>query len=275
MSGFCKKVLIADTVGILTGLLFKLDQPGFLEAWLGMLSYTIQLYFDFNGYSDMALGLGLMLGFHFPENFDRPYTAASITEFWQRWHISLSGWLRDYLYIPLGGNRKGLRRTYINLALVMLIGGLWHGAAWTFIAWGCWHGGWLVLERYLTARQIKWSLPRPAARFVTLLLVMFGWLIFRARHGGQVLAFFAGLAGLQGWGFSDVISWQISSLSLLALGLGWLCVICEGRTGGHNKTLIPWCGLAANRQLLVLPFFILGLLKLMAESFSPFLYFQF
>ena len=169
--GLAKKVLIADSLAPLADLAFSTPDPSALLAWLGALAYTLQLYFDFSGYSDMAIGLGLMMGFRFMQNFDTPYISASITEFWRRWHISLSVWLRDYLYIPLGGNRISERRTYINLMTVMVLGGLWHGANWTFVIWGFWHGGWLALERWM-----GWSMrPRTLARVgFTMLLVLLG-----------------------------------------------------------------------------------------------------
>ncbi|MEO8532029.1 MAG: MBOAT family O-acyltransferase, partial [Deltaproteobacteria bacterium] len=144
--GLGKKVILADSIAPLADLAFNNPDPSLIVAWVGSIAYMIQLYFDFSGYSDMALGLGLMMGFRFRKNFDTPYISASITEFWRRWHISLSVWLRDYLYIPLGGNRKGVSRTYINLMTVMVLGGLWHGANWTFVFWGVLHGGFLALE---------------------------------------------------------------------------------------------------------------------------------
>ncbi|MEZ5583512.1 MAG: MBOAT family protein [Candidatus Competibacteraceae bacterium] len=147
MIGFCKKILIADSVAPLVDTAFANPDPTLADAWLGALAYTVQLYFDFSGYSDMAIGLGLMMGFRFIENFNHPYISCSITEFWRRWHISLSTWLRDYLYISLGGNQLGRVRTYINLFLTMLLGGLWHGANWTFVLWGGWHGVLLASER--------------------------------------------------------------------------------------------------------------------------------
>ena len=145
--GMAKKVLIANPCGKCADTVFDVGVVGTLEAWYGVIAYAFQIYFDFSGYSDMAIGLGLMLGFTFAKNFDAPYRAESITEFWRRWHISLSSWLRDYLYIPLGGNRRGAARTYVNLALVMLLGGLWHGASWNFVIWGGIHGSMLALER--------------------------------------------------------------------------------------------------------------------------------
>ncbi|WP_241191230.1 MBOAT family O-acyltransferase [Deinococcus psychrotolerans] len=147
MTGFAKKVLIADTIAPLVTASFNQPSPSFFDSWLGAFAYTLQLYFDFSGYSDMAIGLAAIMGFKFPENFNHPYISRSITEFWRRWHMSLSSWLREYLYIGLGGNRKGRARTYINLALTMVLGGLWHGANWTFILWGAWHGGILAIER--------------------------------------------------------------------------------------------------------------------------------
>ncbi len=149
----------------------------------------LQLYFDFSGYSDMAIGLGMMLGFRFIENFNMPYLSRSITEFWRRWHISLSFWLRDYLYIPLGGNRSGTMRTYVNLLIVMMLGGLWHGANWTFVLWGLWHGGWLARERLIrwdkVARDHWFSWP------LTLLVVLLGWVMFggarRRQRAGRLL----------------------------------------------------------------------------------------
>src|SRR6185503_16758905 len=150
------------------------------DAWYGIIAYAFQIYFDFSAYSDMAIGLGLMLGFVFPKNFDSPYLSQSITEFWHRWHISLSAWLRDYLYVPLGGNRKGRARTYVNLFLVMLIGGLWHGAAWNFVVWGALHGVLLALERLRGKAALYGGLPAPLRVGLTFTLVLMTWVFFRA-----------------------------------------------------------------------------------------------
>lgn len=185
MIGALKKALIADPLASL------IVDPAFaeplrftgLELLLATYAYAVQIYADFSGYSDMAIALAAMLGFHLPLNFNRPYISASITDFWRRWHISLSSWLRDYLYVPLGGNRKGTVRTYANLMIVMLLGGMWHGAAWRFGVWGAWHGGWLALERatgwHEWVSRRKWS--RWMGRLVTFHLVCFGWIFFRAR----------------------------------------------------------------------------------------------
>ena len=160
--GLAKKVLLANPCGKVADAVFDAGGRGALDAWYGVVAYAFQIYFDFSAYSDMAIGLGLMLGFVFPKNFDSPYRSQSITEFWRRWHISLSTWLRDYLYIPLGGNRKGPRRTYVNLFIVMLLGGLWHGAAWTFVIWGALHGVLLLAERLRGARPASRDCRRGA-----------------------------------------------------------------------------------------------------------------
>src|SRR3954464_10485284 len=178
--GFGKKILLANPCGEVADAVFGAANPLPLDAWVGVLAYAFQIYFDFSGYSDMAVGLGRMLGFEFPRNFDAPYRAESITELWRRWHISLSSVLRDYLYYSLGGNRKGEGRTFFNLAVVMLLGGLWHGAKWTFVAWGAFHGLLLVLERWRGKQSFYSGLPKPGRIAVTFLLVLFSWVLFRA-----------------------------------------------------------------------------------------------
>jgi len=151
--GFAKKILLANAMGRIADVVFAADSPDALTAWWGLAAYAGQIYFDFSGYSDIAVGLGRMVGFEIPRNFNSPYLSRSLTEFWQRWHMSLSSFLRDYLYFPLGGNRYGARRSMINLWLVMLIGGLWHGASWKFVLWGAYHGLWLALERGFAKRD--------------------------------------------------------------------------------------------------------------------------
>jgi D-alanyl-lipoteichoic acid acyltransferase DltB (MBOAT superfamily) len=190
--GLLKKLAIADQFARLADQYFShpAAYPGYLAAWSGVAAFSIQIFFDFSGYTDMAIGLAQLLGFHFPDNFRRPYLARSITEFWRRWHISLSTWLRDYLYIPLGGNRRGRWRTYVNLMLTMLLGGLWHGASWNFVIWGGYHGALLGVERALgmSAERARWSVldvPRAAATFA---LATIGWVFFRAATLGDSLA---------------------------------------------------------------------------------------
>lgn len=182
LMGLNKKVLIANSVSLLADSAFSLSAQGhlhFFDAWLGIIAYTIQIYFDFSGYSDMAIGLAAMAGFHFEENFNRPYSSTSIRDFWRRWHISLSSWLRDYLYIPLGGGRGSIWSTYRNQIIVFVLCGLWHGANVTFVVWGLWHGMFLVLERM---RLCIWldRLPTFLTRSYALLVVMIGWVFFRA-----------------------------------------------------------------------------------------------
>src|SRR5438067_7986414 len=173
MMGVAKKVLLANPCGKIADTAFDAGSIQTLDAWFGSLGYSFQIYFDFSAYSDMAIGLALMLGFVFAKNFDSPYLAESITDFWRRWHISLSTWLRDYLYVPLGGNRKGTARTYVNLATVMVLGGLWHGASWNFVIWGAIHGAMLAFERAQGKDSLYSRLPGPARTALTFLIVGF------------------------------------------------------------------------------------------------------
>jgi alginate O-acetyltransferase complex protein AlgI len=281
MVGFCKKILIADTVAPLVTMTFNLPSPSFSDAWLGALAYTLQLYFDFSAYSDMAIGMGLMMGFRFMENFNHPYISKNITEFWQRWHISLSTWLRDYLYIPLGGNRKGVSRTYINLILVMLLGGLWHGANWTFVVWGAWHGGILAIERFL-AKPKRWQeIPALLAIPRTLFLAIIGWVTFRASSAKEAFSFYAGMFGLHGFGdgqfgLSQAIDWQITGLQITMLIIGYILVYVAPWWRGLLARVSPQQQTAyMNLHLLIMPLFILATMRLSAQNFSPFLYFQF
>ncbi|MFP4378430.1 MAG: MBOAT family O-acyltransferase [Spirochaetales bacterium] len=276
MTGFCKKVLIADTVGVLVDQVFALDAPGLPAAWLGAIGYTVQLYYDFTGYSDMAIGLGLMMGFRFIENFNRPYISKSITEFWRRWHVSLSSWLRDYLYVPLGGNRRGVRRTYINIMLVMLLGGLWHGAAWTFVAWGAWHGGFLVAERLLKDRGLEPKLPKALAVLATMIVVTIGWVVFRAGTFEGALSIYAGMFGFNGIAIGDRLLWQLSPLPIIMTAAGLIIVYVEPKLSDIVKTPAER-SLAHPRALTaaVIVLFLVSIVKLSAQSFSPFLYFQF
>ncbi len=304
MQGFVKKVFIADSLAPLVDHCFALQNPSGGDAWLGMIAYTAQLYFDFSGYSDMAIGLGLMMGFRFMENFNQPYISQSITEFWRRWHISLSTWLRDYLYVPLGGNRGGTFNTYRNLFLTMLLGGFWHGANWTFLIWGAWHGAWLAIERALgvnaapkVINPLKWAL--------TFFLVMLGWVIFRAENlevAGRMYAalFSPTLLSSQGWQLSELNSASVSHLQIATLILAYVVMAFCGlrqfyrqqprpnaqlpgdalglSLGGGAALQAAPRNLAATRYLVrgsLLLLFCASVLKLSAQSYSPFLYFQF
>ena len=194
--GLAKKVLLANPLGLVADKIFALPMAELSPSlcWLGALCYTFQIYYDFSGYSDMAIGLGRMFGFHFLENFNYPYIAASIRDFWRRWHISLSSWLRDYVYIPLGGNRGGAVRTAANLWTVFFLCGLWHGAAWTFVAWGLFHGFFLVIERSPLGRLLD-RLWLPLRHLLTLVVVVAGWVLFRSETLAEALAFLGIMAG--------------------------------------------------------------------------------
>ena len=193
--GLAKKVIIANSCGQITDAIFGLD-PQLLDtktAWLGAIAYTLQIYFDFSAYSDMAIGLGMLFGFSIPENFNRPYSAVCITDFWHRWHITLSRWFRDYLYIPLGGNRRGTARACLNTAVVSVLCGLWHGANWTFLFWGIYHGLFLIGERVTGIRDLPPEKHSAIRRLVTLIIVVVGWVIFRAESLSQGIGFLANM----------------------------------------------------------------------------------
>jgi alginate O-acetyltransferase complex protein AlgI len=195
--GLAKKVLIADNISPWVSIVFNnADKITFIEAWVGALSYTFQLYFDFSGYSDMAIGLGLMFNIKLPINFNSPYKASSISDFWRRWHITLSNFLRDYLYIPLGGNRQGELRRYINLLITMLLGGLWHGAGWTFIIWGGLHGIYLSINHGWS--KLKVALPKFLAWIITFVAVIYSWVLFRAATLDEGLVIIKTMSGLNG-----------------------------------------------------------------------------
>lgn len=275
MQGFIKKVLIADNVAPLADMAFNSPDPTFADAWTGALAYTIQLYFDFSGYSDMAVGLGLMMGFKFINNFNQPYISQSITEFWRRWHISLSTWLRDYLYISLGGNRNGTLMTYRNLFLTMLLGGLWHGANWTFVLWGAWHGTILAIERYFGLG--KYQQFNIIAWLFTMLLVIIGWVMFRAENVGQAFAMYQAMFSLSNWQYSYDYALQMKGLQLFLLAMGIAVALFNGFRQ-HLPRLQSFSDIKSvggTVTLLRLPLFLLALSSLIATSYSPFLYFQF
>ena len=286
MSGFAKKVLIADSVAPLADAAFSIENPTLVDSWLGVIAYAVQLYFDFAGYSEMAVGLALMMGFRFIENFNHPYTSRSITEFWRRWHISLSTWLRDYLYIPLGGNRKGRVRTYINLFLTMLLGGLWHGANWTFILWGAWHGILLAAEKVIgeiRGKKKSNNLALNASKQVyCLLAVLIGWVLFRSHDMEGAISFYEGMGGMNGLAISDTLAWQIKGVSLVALAAGVALIFGLPYLDRYRKPVPLSEGSVAIEthapvfmQVIVSGLFLLAVTRLIAMSYSPFLYFQF
>jgi D-alanyl-lipoteichoic acid acyltransferase DltB (MBOAT superfamily) len=276
--GLAQKVLIADEVSRIAEAVFdKLAQPSMAEAWLGLCAYTIQIYFDFAGYSNMAIGLGLALGFSFPRNFRLPYTSRSVTEFWRRWHISLSQWLRDYLYVPLGGSHGSALETYRNLCLVFVLCGLWHGANWTFVIWGVHHGAFLIIER----AGLSAALSRHAwlARVYLLLAVMTGWVWFRARDLEHALSFFGSLAGLHGVsGLSVATHLVLHPATIAAMLVGAALATIEFDIWRTLRRLFarmaqPMYALGDTAAITVL--FALSILSVAAGSYSPFLYFRF
>lgn len=269
--GFAKKILLANMAGRAADAAFGAQALAMSDAWFGVIAYAFQIYFDFSAYSDMAIGLGRMFGFEFPRNFDSPYLSASITEFWRRWHISLSTFLRDYLYIPLGGNRHGPGRTYANLATVMLLGGLWHGANWTFVAWGAFHGGLLAFERWRGKESLYGRLPRPVQVGLTFVLVLISWVLFRSPHIGGALQYLAAMFGMT----------SASDASALVAG--------ELYTRG-NFTIMAICAAVAfqpvqafdlaervtwPRALAFAGLFVVAVAAMFTQAFNPFLYFQF
>lgn len=215
--GLSQKVLVANTVAPLADHAFGLPAAALdpATAWLGAFAYTLQIYFDFCGYSNMAIGLAFMMGFTFPKNFDHPYAAQSVTEFWRRWHISLSSWFRDYVYIPLGGNRLGRGKTIRNLLVVFLLTGVWHGAAWTFILWGLYHGLFLLVERFGVGRLLA-AAPRLVRHVYLILAVMGGWVLFRAETLPHAAEYLTAMARLEGWSEPPVETRLLLDAQMLA-----------------------------------------------------------
>jgi len=270
MLGMAKKVLLANPCGKIADTTFNTGDLSCFDAWYGAVAYAFQIYFDFSGYSDMAIGLGLMLGFVFAKNFDSPYRSKSITEFWRRWHLSLSTWLRDYLYIPLGGNRKGSVRTYINLALVMLLGGLWHGASWNFLIWGGIHGGYLAFERAQGKESIYHKLPALLQIIITFFIVLIAWVFFRADtlpDAAQYLkCMFGGATPGQGEAVRGLIYNPYYVVNFLLAGITiWALPQTWDFTRRLTWPKIAWC---------ILLFFI-SLIALTTHSYNPFIYFIF
>ena len=271
MLGMGKKVLLANPCGKIADTTFGAGILDAADAWYGAIAYAFQIYFDFSGYSDMAIGLGLMLGFVFAKNFASPYKSQSITEFWRRWHTSLSNWLKDYLYIPLGGNRCGNIRTYINLAFVMLLGGLWHGASWNFLFWGAIHGGYLAFERAQGKESIYHRIPEILQIMITFFIVVISWIFFRADTLSAAWEYLCSMFGCAGsYGHSSVVKGLIYSpyylLNFLLAGVViWACPQSWDFTRKLNWWKLMWCVVV----------FLLALIALTTQSYNPFIYFIF
>lgn len=275
--GLGKKVIIADSLGIIVDQIFSVGYAGadIWIAWLGGIAYTLQIYFDFSGYSDMAIGLGRMFGFRFFENFNYPYISQSITEFWRRWHISLGAWFKNYLYVPLGGNRRGIFRTYLNLSIVFFITGMWHGANWTFIIWGIWHGFFMVIER-----KLGFNKPNKVSSFIkhtyTILVFLIGWVMFRADTVGQGLGFLKTMFGLGESGYIPFgIHYYLTSYNIIILLIAVLAstpVVNFVLQREYSK--LGRYGRICEYLYLIFVF-ILSISYIASSTYHPFIYFQF
>ena len=241
-----------------------------LLKWIAIIAYTLQIYYDFSGYSDMAIGLGKIFGFDFVENFNFPYVSKSVKEFWRRWHISLSTWFRDYVYIPLGGSRKGTFRTYLNLCIVFLLTGFWHGASWNFIFWGLFYAVFLVAER-LGLSKILEKLPKWLQHFYALLVAVLGWVMFRADHMGAAVAYYKGLVT---WGPDEINSVIaiVNPLFWTAIVIGIVFAFPHDKIRERLGKLK--CG-SAIRPIALSVLFVLAICFMTGAGFSPFLYFRF
>jgi alginate O-acetyltransferase complex protein AlgI len=266
--GLFKKVMVADTFSPWVAPIFdRTPSLAFTDAWGATLAFALQLYFDFSGYSDMAVGLALMLNIVLPENFDSPYQARSIIDFWRRWHMTLSSFLRDYLYIPLGGSRQGRARRYVNLFVTMLLGGLWHGASWTFVLWGGLHGAYLAANHLWRGAGLR--MPAPVAWALTLGAVMVGWVFFRAPSLERAQVVLTGMAGLNGFAGPDLpysIGWDRFQLLLLALTVVLWCP--------NRQAILRWRW-ASDYAYAVVFALLAGVSILRFGNPSPFFYFLF
>lgn len=292
--GLSKKILVADRLGLYADMVFNGVHggaaPSLHSAWMGAIAYSLQIYFDFSGYSDMAVGISLCFGIHLPQNFFSPYKSTSIIEFWRRWHISLSTFLRDYLYVPLGGNRKGPGRRYLNLFATMLLGGLWHGAGWTFVIWGAMHGAFLTVNHLwktkLGARLPVSRIYRVFGWSLTVLCVIVAWVVFRAENIDDALVIYKGMLGLNGTGSSSFsefsIPYEKSRFYKMVLGAILICVALPPAISVARW--VPSPAALMNRPVLTNLFALSSALVVFAllwrcvskfGSYSPFIYFQF
>lgn len=272
--GLAKKVIIADVLAAIADNIFTqyyngIDTP---TAWIGAICYTFQIYYDFSGYSDMAIGLGYMFGFKFMENFNYPYISKSITEFWRRWHISLSTWFKEYLYIPLGGNRRG--NVYLNLFIVFLVTGIWHGADWTFILWGLWHGLFILIERAI--RNKKWyiNIPNTIKHIVTMLIVILGWVLFRADNLEQAVGFIKTMFGI-----NNVSALTFEYIYFINRKLiFWIVMATIGAMPFIANKLKKYNGRKSFEILATIGIsilFVISIIFVVNSTYSPFIYFQF
>lgn len=288
--GLAKKVLLANQIGSLWDTISQLQQMSAATAWLGAIAYSFQIYFDFSGYSDMAIGLGKMFGFHFLENFNFPYMSKTITEFWRRWHISLSSWFREYVYIPLGGNRKGMGRQLFNIMVVWMLTGLWHGANWNFVLWGVYYGILLMLEKLFL---LKWLKKAPAwiGHIYSMFLVVIGWTIFAQTDMSQLGRYLKTMFGIGAHGGADADFFYFLSTNAVLLILlvvcsidhrFWLRKICRksvASENAENDNIYQWCeqsrGLTYAKPIIMVVLLVVSFAFLVGDSYNPFLYFRF
>lgn len=272
--GLAKKVIIADILGSMADNIFSLYYSGIdtPTAWIGAICYTFQIYYDFSGYSDMAIGLGYMFGFKFMENFNYPYISKSITEFWRRWHISLSTWFKEYLYIPLGGNRKG--NVYFNLFVVFLVTGIWHGAAWTFILWGLWHGLFILIERAISKRKLYIKTPAAIKYIITMLIVILGWVLFRADSLDQAIGYIRIM-----FGFNNPTSLTFEYIYFINKKfVFWMIISVLGSVPFISSRLKKYSGNKTFEfisTIVIALLFIVAIIFVVNSTYSPFIYFQF
>lgn len=276
--GLSKKVLISNTLALISDQVFGLqvNQIGFATAWVGILCYSLQIYFDFSGYSDMAIGLGHMLGFRFMENFNYPYISKSIQEFWRRWHISLSTWFREYLYIPLGGNRKGPLRTYVNLMVVFFATGLWHGASWNFIIWGLFHGIFLVLERKWLGKVLEQNKFKLFNHIYTLLVVMIGWVFFRADNLNYALGYLKQMFMPSFTESTYPLAQFLNIEGAITLVIGTLlCGVAQGSIKKFKSALYNESRVYVSEIIILSCLMFWCILYLASGTYNPFIYFRF
>jgi len=276
--GLFKKVVIANTAGALADQIMNvnaelLSSPA---AWLGILAYTVQIYYDFSGYSDMAIGLGSMFGFKIPENFNYPYIASSIQEFWRRWHISLSTWFRDYVYIPLGGNRKGKFRTYFNLSIIFILTGFWHGATWSFVFWGVFHGFFMIMERLFLGDILK-KIPAFAGWIYTMLVVMIAWVFFRIETFDAALDYVKLLFSFKGEGITLLENLDIEKIMVLTIAILFSMPFYPKLV---EKLEVPSTRLSSaflfvRMNILIPLLFLYSVMVLCGSTYNPFIYYRF
>ncbi len=269
--GLSKKLILANTLGAVYTSVQEAgnENMSILTAWIGIICYTLQIYFDFSGYSDMAIGLGGIFGFSFNENFKYPYMATSVTDFWRRWHISLSSWFRDYVYIPLGGNRKSTPRVILNLLIVWFLTGLWHGAAWNFIAWGVYYGVLLILEKYIFKNTLE-KIPKTAKRAITMIIVMVGWVLFSSANLSEALEYIRIMFGGARLVDSDGAYLFLTNIALILIGCFCSVPMYKKLTSIFDENKLSKVKIIAAPLLL-----IICIIFMISETYNPFLYFRF